>query len=159
MSVVRKAKASGTNGFGLVAPMVGSPPYKGFGRKSAHISSARCPHAPLSLSHAVPAAPEAASGTRVMWLVAGCMAMPINHLTKHRQCSIWVAAVAVWRCKRWLSLKRESATDTTSAGGHRVHLTTDAHSHYHQVQRPICGEQPLHGANTAHVDVRGESGR
>ena len=51
---------------------------KGLERQSDSISRARCPHAPLSLSHAVSAAPEVASGTMVMWLVAGCMAMPMN---------------------------------------------------------------------------------
>ena len=95
---------------------------------------------------------------RVMWLVAGYMAMPIDHLTKHRQCSIRVTAAAVWRCKRWLSLNRESSTDIKSAGGHRVHLTTDAHGHCHHPYRPIRDEQPPHGAYAAHVNVREVSG-
>ena len=72
--------------------------------------------------------------------------MPINHLTKHRQCSNRVSAVAVWWCKRWLSGNRESATDTKSAGGHQDHLAADMHGHYHHPQRPISDEQPQHVA-------------
>ena len=60
----------------------------------------------------------------------------------------------MWWCKRWLSLNRESAADRKSAGGHRVHLTTDAHSYCHHPHRPACAEQPPHRANAGHVDLR-----
>ena len=45
--------------------------HKGSCRKVAHISHAQCQYAPLSLSHAVPVAPEVVYSTRMMWLVAG----------------------------------------------------------------------------------------
>ena len=73
--------------------------------------------------------------------------MPINHLTKHRQCSIRVTAVAVQWCKRWLSRDRESAKDIKLTGGHREHLTADTHGHCHQPKRPMRDEQPPHSGS------------
>ena len=127
---------------------------KGCARKSAHISCARCRYGPVSLNHAVAVGPEVVTSTMVMWLVAGCMAMPINHLTKHRQRSIRVTAVAVQWCKRWLSRDRESAKDIKLTGGHRDHLTADTHGHCHQPQRPKRDALPPHVANAAHRSLR-----
>ena len=63
-------------------------------------------------------------------------------------------AAAVWWCKRWLSLNRESATDRKSAGAHRLRPTTDAHSHCHDPYRPGCDEQSLHAAIFSDIEMR-----
>ena len=127
---------------------------KGFERNCAHISYSRCPYGRASISHAATVAPEVETSTRAMWLVADYMVVPIDHFTKHRQCSIQVSAVAVWWCKRWLSRHRESPTDRKSIDGHQGHLTADIHGHHHHLQRPIPDAQPSHVANAAHRSLR-----
>ena len=59
---------------------------------------------------------------------------------------MWTA-VAVWWCKQWLSLVKESSADKPFSGGHRVQFTDDTHERFHHPHRPMSDEQPQQRGN------------